>query len=239
MSGPTSIPCARCGAPMREHGTQSHLSVVVELRCVHCGTVERLPAADAAQRVLALRALGAQRRWADDAARGPALAYLKLMENASLFMAPWAFGALVLVATIANAGVWTAWTAFPIGVIAGAGLLTYLAFARSRRELRQVLGPLIVARSGASHSECCRRCGGELPVAGSAFVTCSYCSAPNLASRAVAGGWRREIDAALLYARETATQITAAGQRVARRFQLAFFVGAAGGGGLAYALAAC
>ena len=239
MTGPTAIPCARCGAPMREHGTASHLSVVVEMRCVHCGALERLPAADTAQRVLALRALGAQRRWADDAAHGPALAYLRLMENGSLFVAPYAFGLALVVVSGARAGMLVPWTAMPIGVVGGAGLATYVVWRALRGYMRRVLGPLIATRPDVTGRERCRRCGGELPEAASAFVTCSYCDAPNLASRAVAAAWRRQIDDALIYARETATRVTAAGERVARSLRAAFFVGALGGGGLAYALATC
>jgi len=239
VTGPTAIPCARCGAPMREHGAASHLSVVVEMRCVHCGTLERLPAADAAQRALALRALGVQRRWAEDAAHGPALAYLKLMENGSLFLAPYAFGLVLVIASVARAGALVPWTALPIGVVGGAGLATFVVWRALRGYLRRVLGPLIVTRADVTGRERCRRCGGELAKAASAFVTCSYCDAPNLQSRAVAAAWRREIDDALLYARETAAHVTAAGERVGWALRAAFFVGALGGGGLAYTLAAC
>lgn len=239
MTGPTAVPCARCGAPMREHGTASHLSVVVEMRCVHCGAIERLPASDAAQRVLALRGLGAQRRWAEDAAHGPALAYLRLMENDSLVLAPYAFGFVLVIVSVARAGVLVPWTALPIGVVGGAGLATFVVWRALRGYLRRVLGPLIATRADVTGRERCRRCGGELPEAASAFVTCSYCEAPNLQSRAVAAAWRRQIDDALVYARETAAHVTAAGERVGRSLRAAFFVGALGGGGLAYALAAC
>jgi hypothetical protein len=64
---PTNVPCARCGAPMREVAT-SHLDAAVEMRCGFCAAVELLPR-DAEARVLALRALLVERRWAEDARR--------------------------------------------------------------------------------------------------------------------------------------------------------------------------
>jgi len=236
MTEPTAIPCGRCGAPMRETGSASHLTVTVDMQCVHCGAREGLPA-DLRQRVLALRALRVQRRWAEDAAHGPAIAYLKLMENGSLFLAPYAFGIVMLAATLANARAWNATSALPVGIIGGAGLATLVAWRYLRGYLRRVLGPLIGASPGVpGRPERCRRCGGELPAATGAFATCGYCDAPNLTSGA---GLRGHVDATLLYAHQTAAHVTAAGQRVATWFRRAFFVGALGGGGLAYALAAC
>jgi hypothetical protein len=70
MMEATSIPCSRCGATLREVvGKVSDTEV--QLVCDWCGATDSLPA-DAARRVLALQVLAAERRWATDAATGPA-----------------------------------------------------------------------------------------------------------------------------------------------------------------------
>jgi hypothetical protein len=235
---PTNVPCARCGAPMREHGA-SHLAAAVEVRCGCCGAAELLPA-DAQQRVLALRSLALQRRWAQDAASGPALTYLRLMESGAAFLLPYAFAALLVVGTLLGRSAITRFDALPIGVVGGALAGTYVAFRIARRRLRATLGPLIRSFPGApGRPQRCRRCGGELPAAASAFVECAYCGAANLSSHAAAveraAALRGETADALLHAAETASVVAAAGRFVGRAFMAAFVVGAVGGTALAVA----
>lgn len=231
---PTNVPCARCGAPMRETGT-SHVAATVTMTCECCGASEHLPA-DARLRVLALRSLAMQRRWARDAVCGPALAYLKLMETSRTVMMPYAFAALLVIATVLRAPA-SRYTLLPVGVIGGAALATYVAYRISHKRLRATLGPLLRSFPGdPGRPQRCRRCGGELPAASAAFVECEYCGAPNLESHAVAVEHAAELragtDAARLYARETAVQVAAAG-RFAARLLAAAFVAGAGLGALA------
>jgi DNA-directed RNA polymerase subunit RPC12/RpoP len=236
---PTNVPCARCGAPMRED-PGSHLAASVVMRCGYCGATELLPA-DAEQRVLALRSLEVERRWAEDAARGPAVTYLRLVESSGTFLVSYAFAGALLVAQIAWHGL-SAWAAFPIGVIGGAGLATYLAVVVARRRLRATLGPLIRAFPGPpGRPQRCRRCGAELPMSASAFVACRYCDAPNLTSYAIASAHgtalREQTADARLYAAETAGEVAAAGRFVARAITGAFVVGAAAGVAVAHLIA--
>ena len=229
---PTNVPCRRCGAPLREEG-DSHLARAVTMRCAHCGETELLPR-DTAERVLAVRALRAERRWAEDAARGPALAYLRIMERGGMFVAPYLFAAVIAAASVATARL-TLYTLLPIGIIGGAACGTYVAFRLSRARLRATLTPLIRAFPGPPGRPArCRRCGGELPPGASAFVACAYCDAPNLTF--IAASEHVVVrDEARLYAHETAAEVARAGRFVSRAFTLAFAIGAGGGGMLAIA----
>ena len=222
---------------MRERGT-SHLAATVEMSCGFCGATESLPGDDQ-QKVLALRSLLVQRRWAEDAACGPALAYLKMLESGRMIMLPYAFGAFLVVATLLRDGRTSPYAALPIGVIGGASLATFLAYRIARTRLRRTLGPLIRSFPGSpGRPQRCRRCGAELPAAPGAFVECRYCKAANLASHEIlaehAAIAREQTADALLYARGTAAQVTAAGTFVGRAFKLAFITGAAVGAILAF-----
>ena len=230
---PTNVPCRRCGAPLREDG-DSHLAASVTMRCAHCGETEPLPR-DTAERVLAVRALRAERRWAEDAAQGPAIAYLRIMERGGMFVAPYLFAAVIAVVSVATVPR-TMYTLLPIGVIGGAACATYVAFRMSRARLRATLTPLIRAFPGPPGRPArCRRCGGELPQGASAFVACAYCDAPNLTF--VAATEHIVVrDEARLYAHETAAEVARAGAFVSRAFTVAFVIGAASGGALAIAL---
>lgn len=240
-ASPTNVPCARCGAPMRpmrEPGTD-HLAASVIVTCDCCGASERLPA-DASERVLAVCNLLVQRQWAQDAACGPALAYLKLMETSKTVMMPYAFGAMLVVATVLRAPA-SPYTMIPIGVIGGAAVATYLAYRVARRRLRATVGPLIRSFPGvAGQPQRCRRCGGELPAMVVAFVECEYCRAPNLASHAVASehaaALRAQAGDARLYAGETAAQVASVGRFASRLFIAGFFAGAGLGAIAAIAL---
>jgi DNA-directed RNA polymerase subunit RPC12/RpoP len=236
---PTNIPCGRCGAPMREvnDGDTSHLAATVPMRCSYCGAVEQLPV-DAQQRVLALRSLRIQRRWAEDAATGPALTYLKIVEGDTMFLAPYAMAAVMLVAMYVLT---RPASLFPIGVIAGSAVATFLALRIARPRLRRTLGPLIRAFPGVpGRPQRCRRCGGELPATTHAFVECTYCNAPNLASRAVAAANAAALvdrrSEALAYARDTTDEVAAAGRFVSRALYVAAVVGMVGGGMIAAVL---
>lgn len=231
---PTNIPCGRCGAPMHEDGT-SHLAANVAMRCVYCGAVEMLPA-DAGHRVLAIRAMRMQRRWAEDAARGPALAYLKMMEGSWMFVAPYGLGALLVAASLLRSGV-SSYTVVPIGIVVGIALASFAALRLGRRRLNTTLVPLIRALPAEpGRPQRCRRCGGALPASPSAFVSCRHCDAPNLASRtqiaANHAALAAQRDQGLAYAAETTASVAASGRFVARAMYVAFVVGAAGGGAL-------
>ena len=218
---------------MREtrESSASHVAATVPMVCDFCGATEQLPA-DARQRVLALRVLATERRWASDAATGPALAYLKMMETSKTVMMPYAFGLLLAIATVLRAPP-SPYTRIPIGVIGGAALATYLVYRVCRARLRSTVGPLIrafPALAGPGTQQRCRRCGGELPATVVAFVECAYCGAANLLSHAAAVEHADVLRARTadqrLYARETADRVAAEGRWVARLFTAGFFVGA-------------
>lgn len=219
--------------------TTSYLDAAVEMRCGHCGAVELLPR-DAQARVLALRSLAMERRWAEDAARGPAIAYLKIMEDPGPFVLPYMFGAAIATATAIATP--SQWSVIPIGAIGGAAISAVVALALSRRRLRATVAPLVRAFTGsAGQARRCRRCGAELPPHGGAFVTCAYCEAANLISRDAAveraGELTVEARDARLYAVETAETVRQAGVYVARMFRLAFVIGVGAGVGVAWLVA--
>ncbi|MEZ4364303.1 MAG: hypothetical protein R3B48_29280 [Kofleriaceae bacterium] len=232
---PTNVPCRRCGAPMRAQSDR-HLDAAVAMVCEHCGAAEELPAEEA-RRVLALRALRMERQWAEDAASGPALTYLRTMERAGPLLLPYAFGVVLVAATALRGGLTSA-IGLPLGVVVGAGLASFLALRVSRRRLRAVLGPLLRAAPGLpGRAQRCRRCGGELPASAAALVECPFCQAPNLVSGAVAAQLASELEAqtrsARAHAAAAAPHLDAAARFVRRAFQLAFLAGAALGAGAA------
>ncbi|HEU0036291.1 MAG TPA: hypothetical protein VFQ53_37015 [Kofleriaceae bacterium] len=234
MTEPTNIPCGRCGAPMHEDAG-GHLAAAIEMRCVYCGAIDALPR-DAEQRVLAMRALRQQRRWAEDAARGPILTYVRMFERPGWLFAPYLFGAFVLAVGAVQAG---RLAAVPIGIVGGIAAASYGAVWRARRRLAATVVPLLRALPAEPGlPQRCRRCGGALPASASAFVTCRYCDAPNLASRAVLGAHHAVLAAQTslghAYATETATALAHEGRHVARLLRGAFFVGAAVGGGVGW-----
>lgn len=236
---PTNVPCARCGAPMREAGS-SHLDATVAMVCGNCGACEKLPA-DSQRRVLALRQLLVQRKWAEDAANGPAVAYLRIVESAGMFVGPYLYAAVMMIAVTVYAGGVYSWV--PFGVIGGAAVASAVAFAMARKRLRATLSPLIRAWPGpAGFAHRCRRCGGELARLPGAFVTCAYCAAPNLVSQDSAARQasvlRDETADRRLYAAGTAEVVAAAGRFVQKAFTTAFFVGVGAGGVLAWCLGA-
>jgi hypothetical protein len=221
---------------MREAST-SHLDASVTMRCASCGGAEQLPR-DRERRVLAMRALLLERTWAADAASGPALAYLKVLEGGALFLAPYLFGGVLVLATMAMSGMIAP---LPIGVLGGAGVATAIALRVCRGRLRRTLVPLIRAIPAAPGcAQRCRRCGGDLPRVTTAFVTCGYCQAPNLASQDAiaqhAATLRAETSDALLYAASTREAVDAAGRFVQRALTAAFLAGAGGGAAIALAI---
>jgi hypothetical protein len=218
---------------MRASGS-SHLDATVEMKCEHCGATEALPG-DAERRVLALRALLVERRWAEDAASGPALGYLRMMERAGPVVTPYLFGAFLVVATVLHGAVMTPWTVVPLGVVGGAGVASYLALRVCRRRLRAVMAPLLRAAPGApGRPQRCRRCGGELPAGDEAFRDCGFCSAPNLASNEgaveLAGRLRAGAAAGHAQAAAAAPHLEAAARFVVRTFRAAFLIGVVAGG---------
>lgn len=228
----TCVPCRRCGAPLRERALTDrtdHLAGEVELACAFCGTVDRL-STDADRRVLALRVLRAERRWAEDAAVGPALAYLALVERDGLFVAPYAFGAIVVAATTVTGGANT-WAAPLSGALAGAALASLAALRLARRRLRTTLTPLVRAAPGdPGQALRCRRCGAALPLAARGFLTCASCEAPNLVPPPIAAGLaaalRDHTHHALLDAAATAAHLRAEGAWVRRLLRGAVVAGA-------------
>jgi hypothetical protein len=222
---------------MREAGTSHHAAVVV-VTCACCGAREDLPGEPGA-RVLALRRLGAERRWAEDAANGPALAYFRWCEAGATMLAPYLFGGLLVTATAVRGGP----HAFvPVCAVVGAAAATWAALRIARVRLRATLAPLVWAAPGVpGRPQRCRRCGGELPAATGAFAECAYCGAANLESRAAwaahASELRGEVRDAMAYAHATRDEVDRAGRFVARLVRTAFALGAVIGGGLGLALA--
>ena len=189
----TPVPCKRCGAP-------THVQPDLALVCRFCGTPDRLPQ-DTLARVLEIRgrlAMAAS-RVAQVAATEAALA--SLFERPGAFwtvMGPWPLLA-VLVTTNAAFGLVTRLGALPdsvpdevrVDLVVGAlygpffviGLAVSFPFALlvGRFTYRRRVRPLLAARppTYAGAAMRCRACGGDLPQAREAFVTCRYCASPN------------------------------------------------------------
>jgi tetrahydromethanopterin S-methyltransferase subunit G/DNA-directed RNA polymerase subunit RPC12/RpoP len=188
---------------MQELGPTS-LVGPVQVRCPYCQAVETLPA-EAAQRVVALRARLAGLRAAQEAEEGPAVAYAKMIEGLRSYLWMYAvFGFLIIGGAIASTieriqKVVTA-TKIPenvrkellssamqqsplaIGMIFGIAIGYILAL----RNYKKAVVPTLRARAPMQPGmpARCRSCGASLPAdpTQGAFVQCAHCAAQNLIS---------------------------------------------------------
>ncbi len=202
------ILCRRCGGA-------SDMGPDASLRCRYCGNVDRLPP-DELGRALEIRGrlVLAASRVAQVTGTERALA--GIFEGSRAFfslMGPWPILAALV---IANA-VWSAHgtlaslpavvpdsTRFEIVVASVYGPLFVLGITLSfpiallvgRRSYRRGVRSKLVARPAAAPGAPmrCRACGGDLPAARDAFVTCRYCRTPNLLAAQTAEEVKRRTD---------------------------------------------
>jgi hypothetical protein len=170
--------------------------------------------------VLALQVLAAERRWATDAATGPAAGLLAFTEGrylSSLLVN----GGFVVAMTFAI-GLASGGAAGAFGPMAGSVLPlasglggVALAFVFVRRRLRAVLGPILAAAPPATPGapSRCRSCGGDIGYGSAGIVQCRYCGSSNLATAAIFAARAEALASAATRERRSAvnTQQVAAG----------------------------
>lgn len=210
MTGLEGAPilCRRCGAP-------SEVLPDMSLRCRHCGNPDRLPP-DELGRALEIRGrltLAASRV---SQLAGTEQALAGIFEKRGAFvtvMGPWPILA-VLVVAYAIFGTYNTLSNLPAAVpdsvrlelvVAAAygplfvlGITISFPFALlvGRFSYSRRVRPQIAARPpfhpGAPMR--CRACGGDLPHAADAFVTCRFCRTPNVVASQTAEQMKRSLD---------------------------------------------
>jgi hypothetical protein len=177
---------------MREEpGRPSDVEVMVA--CDWCGARESLPA-DVATRVRVLRIKAAERHWAEEATRGPALALARILAPGAsgllgsvtsglkaMMALMLAGGAIVLLGRGAS-GLAQSPLLLALAPIAAALVGTTLGFHLARRQILPAFIPLLTAAPPPQPGALlrCRRCGADLPGSHHAFVDCAHCRAANL-----------------------------------------------------------
>ena len=194
----------------------------VAMICRFCGETETLPA-NAADRVLAVRARLQKIAWARQNADAPALAIAQAIEHYKRMAIPMVLFVVCMPCLMRL-------PSFLEGPVDGTHALTYAmgplisvvmmvavmggslaGIVSYRRELRPALLAFPPSVEGAPLR--CRVCGGDLPSAPSgAFVKCRYCAAQNLVSADVAQrraeDLQRELDAHQAQARARMVRYT-------------------------------
>ncbi|MCL2777831.1 MAG: hypothetical protein FWD73_07490 [Polyangiaceae bacterium] len=188
---------------MQEFGSTS-LVGPVQVRCPYCQTVETLPA-EAAHRVVALRARLAGLRAAQAAEEGPAVAYAKMIEVLRSYL--WIYAGIgvlviggVVYSTIEEIQKATTATNIPesvrkellsttmqqspivIGILFG----IVIGYILALRNYKKAVVPTLRARAPMQPGmpARCHSCGASLPAdpTKGAFVQCAHCTAQNLIS---------------------------------------------------------
>jgi hypothetical protein len=247
------MPCARCGAPMSEDNAQQISATHVMLGCAFCGTRESLPN-EPNQKLIALRTLNAQRRWAEDAIRGPALTLLRWRDGGTLMTYVGSYGFLLamVAATFASQGQALlpilrlaledtptgnaareslAMQMGSVGGVLGVSIATIAAVFWTAATVRREIGPYASARPPAypGRPVRCRRCGAELVLGASGVVACGFCRADNFVHDASAHAHVAELANVVRQAQQLAVsskvQMDRVNARVRARLMLAFFLG--------------
>lgn len=218
------ILCRRCGGA-------SDMAPDASLRCRYCGNLDRLPP-DELGRALEIRGrlILAASRVAQVTGTERALA--GIFEGSRAFftlMGPWPILAVLVIAnaawslhsTLANLpAVVPDSTRVELIVAAAYGPLFVLGLTLSspvallvgRRSYRRGVRSKLVARPAATPGAPmrCRACGGDLPQAADAFVTCRYCRTQNLLAPQSAEEVKRRADEEIAEYRARANGIYAA-----------------------------
>lgn len=250
---PACAPCARCGAPMREQNAAQTTAMQVVLVCAFCGAYESVPA-EHNQKMIALRTLNAQRRWAEDVIRGPALTLLRWREGGTMvtYLASYGFMLLMVLGTAASQ--WSilfelfrlATEETPAGDVARQAIALQVGMAGGvlgvsvatigsvfwiSAMLKRELAPYASASppSMPGRPMRCRRCGAELVVLSSGVVTCGFCRAENFVQKVDAhmqvAQMAQIVRAAQQMAIASKAHMDAINGRVRSRLMLAFFLG--------------
>ena len=188
----TPIPCQRCGAPMREL-PMPHADGV-KMQCSFCNAEETLPA-NRAERVLRLRQRLQEISRAREAREGTAIGIAKVAESYPRMMKP----AVIFVACMtafnflrssvsllmSNSDAWVILGALVsalsvpavFAAVIGGTTLSLRAYAKELRPLLEA-----VPSDASSTALRCRCCGAPITAGAGdgAFVTCTFCDAPNL-----------------------------------------------------------
>ncbi|WP_394848840.1 hypothetical protein LZC95_15470 [Pendulispora brunnea] len=197
------IPCERCAAPMREE-TSDAAQGKITVKCGYCNSREEMPA-DAAERVMALRARLKEIKAKDDYLNAPALAMgrLYVVYRKYILMAMAAivvFSALDAPEYIRRFRIiLDPATGTPIDVqqeivnqqivffVMTSGALFGVGFGYIRllRAYHRAMLPRLRARAPlqVGSSARCRCCGADLPASMEAFVACTHCTAQNLLTK--------------------------------------------------------
>ncbi|CAN5666364.1 hypothetical protein BH09MYX1_BH09MYX1_50620 [soil metagenome] len=232
------ILCRRCGAPC-------DVAPDASLRCRHCGAIDRLPT-DELGRALEIRGrlVVAASRVAQ--VSGTERAVAGIFEGRRAFftlMGPWPILALLITASAAW-NVHETLSALPPSVpasvrteiivaaaygplfVIGIALSFPMALIVGRMSYRGRTRTQLLARPplGQGAPMRCRACGGDLPSATDAFVTCRYCRTQNLVTAATAEEVKRRIEEEIAEHRARANGMYTATAKASSRMTRTLFV---------------
>ncbi len=237
------IPCKTCGAPMKEM-VPANVLEPVKVRCDYCHASETLPG-DQGERAKALRTRLFQMKWAEDAAKGPALAMAQVTEKGywiavilflSLFLGFQIFQQYQertrLVERIATLprevqeqtikGATTPFGGFSIGAMTGVMLGCIAMWVTYRKAVR----PTLLARAPLHPNQPmrCRHCGGDLPQQTlGAFISCRFCQAQNLVTNDIARNQAALLEKEIKEYRQRAAEGTKKMNKVAQNALVLFY----------------
>ena len=247
---------------MREENAGAHVALQVALVCAQCGARDYVPG-DWNQKLIALRMLGQQRRWADDAIRGPGLTLLRWAEGDTLntYLVSYGFMIFVVLGGMVQAFGALMPSSVPgkpappmtsdvaktlalyvgmSGGVIGLSVATIATVFAIRTYLRRVLVPMTAAAPPEAQGRParCRRCGADLTFGAHGVTKCVYCRAENFIAGADASAHVAAVAAATHQAQLHAAHSKRAMDRVNGHVQLAMMAAFLGGGPVGYILTA-